>query len=532
MQTESITQPKAIPVRDGIVVLSGFKITVRTDRGHLFLSDGVGRQRRQIRLAKATAKLKRLVVLGHTGSITFEALRWLHDVGAAFIHIDADGKLVTASAPVRLDDAKLRRAQATALFTEAGIATTAFLLGRKIEGQARVLEAQGLEHSEAHQKVQRALQMLEGAKTQEALYAESYAAAAYWEAFASLPLSFVKADRDKIPEHWKTFGSRSSPLTLSPRNSVNPAQSIINYTYALLESATRIALLTYGLDIGVAVFHRDQRNRASLAADVMEAIRPEADAYVLRLLQTTTLRKRDFYETREGVCRLLPPLTHAIAGVLPQFSRSVAPIVEQVSRLFLKGALEDGVIRSIRDRSSDRRLPSLLSQQFRSVGRQRLKQKLPAPKVGSWCRSCGDELRSRNRSNCDRCLRDQQREAFSDGSGVTALAKLRAVGKDPAHGGKAARVRATKRKDVARAIAAWVDDDVTAAIDYDRDILVHLASYSLGAIGAAIHVSPRYAALIRAGKAIPHRRHWAILAALAAKKVEESRGRTLPKTLA
>jgi len=51
--------------------------------------------------------------------------------------------------------------------------------------------------------------------------------------------------------------------------------------------------------------------------------------------------------------------------------------------------------------------------------------------------------------------------------------------------------------DVAREIVAWVDDGSMAAIDYDRDILAHLAPHSLGAIGAAIQVSPRYASLIR-----------------------------------
>ena len=51
-------------------------------------------ERREGLLSRATAKLKRVVVLGHTGLITLEALRWIHDVGAAFVHIDADGTVI------------------------------------------------------------------------------------------------------------------------------------------------------------------------------------------------------------------------------------------------------------------------------------------------------------------------------------------------------------------------------------------------------------------------------------------------------
>ena len=49
-----------------------------------------GRHRRTERLNRATSGLKRLVVIGHTGFVTLEALRWIRDVGAAFVQIDRD----------------------------------------------------------------------------------------------------------------------------------------------------------------------------------------------------------------------------------------------------------------------------------------------------------------------------------------------------------------------------------------------------------------------------------------------------------
>jgi hypothetical protein len=70
---------------------------------------------------------------------------------------------------------------------------------------------------------------------------------------------------------------------------------------------------------------------------------------------------------------------------------------------------------------------------------------------------------------------------------------------------------------IKRAFLALPNFVILSAIDYDRDILAHLASYSLGAIGAAIRVSPRYASVIRAGEVRPHRRHWAALQGLVAR---------------
>src|SRR5262245_47772180 len=95
--TVSSAAARLAPSKHGVLVLSGYGLSIHVDRGHLLVSDGIGAERRQGRLARATCKLKRLVVLGHTGHVTLEALRWLHDIGAAFVQIDRDGELILAS---------------------------------------------------------------------------------------------------------------------------------------------------------------------------------------------------------------------------------------------------------------------------------------------------------------------------------------------------------------------------------------------------------------------------------------------------
>ena len=101
------------------------------------------------------------------------------------------------------------------------------------------------------------------------------------------------ARRDRVRDHWRTFGLRRSPLTLGPRNAANPLNAILNYFYTLLEVETRIALITRGLDPGLALLDADEGNRQSLAADVLEPARPHVDAFVLNLVRIRTFSAKD-----------------------------------------------------------------------------------------------------------------------------------------------------------------------------------------------------------------------------------------------
>src|SRR5580692_4523893 len=159
MHQKTTTQPGAVPIRSGIVTLSGYGIKVAVDRRHLAVSDGIGRQRRTGRFAKATSRIKRLVVIAQTGFVTLEALRWLHDTKAAFIQLDHDASILTASIG-GLDDARLRRAQALVANTEHRLPIAHELLEAKLKGQLAVLDSFGLAGGRA---VREALALLDRA---------------------------------------------------------------------------------------------------------------------------------------------------------------------------------------------------------------------------------------------------------------------------------------------------------------------------------------------------------------------------------
>jgi hypothetical protein len=107
-------QTKITPAaKRALVVAHGYGLRIHVQRRHLIVEDGFGRQRRTRRYHR-TQRLQRLVIIGRSGYVTLDALRFLHDTGAAFVHVDANGELIACSAAGGPDLAGLRRAQALA----------------------------------------------------------------------------------------------------------------------------------------------------------------------------------------------------------------------------------------------------------------------------------------------------------------------------------------------------------------------------------------------------------------------------------
>ena len=123
----------------GIVVAHGYGLRVRVENRHLIIEDGFGRQRRTRRFHR-TDRLRRLVLIGRYGYVTLDALRWLHDTGAALVHVDASGELIAASVADGADLAGLRRAQALAADGPAGLEVARHVLSEKVSGQRPVLD--------------------------------------------------------------------------------------------------------------------------------------------------------------------------------------------------------------------------------------------------------------------------------------------------------------------------------------------------------------------------------------------------------
>jgi CRISPR-associated protein Cas1 len=239
-----------ITPRQGVITLFGYGIRLQVERGHLILEDGIGPDRRYARLPRVGPNLKRLVLIGSDGMITLAALRWLADQDASFVMLDRGGSVLAITGPVGPSDARLRRSQSLAHQSGTAVEIARGLISQKLVGQEK-LARDALRNSAAAQTIASFRCLLKSANSiQEIRQIESQAAQAYWSTWRTLPVNFPTADLRRVPEHWRTFGTRKSPITGSPRLAVNPANAMLNYMYALLESEARLAAASLGLDPG------------------------------------------------------------------------------------------------------------------------------------------------------------------------------------------------------------------------------------------------------------------------------------------
>ena len=107
--------------------------------------------------------------------------------------------------------------------------------------------------------------------------------------------------------------------------------------------------------------HADLKARDSLVCDLMEAVRAKVDDYVLNFLEQHAFKKNDFFETREGVCRLMPSISLDLARTGQSWSTVLGPVAEFVAKTLMQET------------------PTLLTESNRSARRTRYRSRHAQP---------------------------------------------------------------------------------------------------------------------------------------------------------
>jgi len=481
--------------KSGVLALSGFGIKVRMQCGHLEIEDGIGPDRRKIRLARVGHGLKRLVIVGSDGFISLAALQWLADQDASFAMLNPDGTVLATTGPVRPSESKLRRAQALAHSSGAALRISRELIVRKLSGQEDVARNTLLDTRTADLIASFRAELPSADSISSVRLIEAQAARVYWQAWSTLPINFPKSDLSRTPLHWLSFVARVSPLTGSPRLAANPPNAILNYLYSLLESEARLGAATLGLDPGLGVLHVDTSARDSLACDLMEPCRAAVDAYLLDWITRQPLRREWFVEQRDGNCRLTSLFAAQLCETAPIWRKLVAPIAEWVARAFW-----------LTIRKPDAPVATRLTQNNKRVAKGAPTQ-APISRIPhreNICAGCGKPIR-RSSTHCPDC------SLKNSTASLIAGARLgRVIGHTPE--AEAMRRESKRRHDLARQswspsnYPTWLTDDF-----YAKEIQPRLKGSTLSKIALALGVSIPYASDIRKGKRRPHPRHWRIL---------------------
>ena len=484
--------------KGGVLTIHGFGVRVRMQSGHLEIEDGVADERRTVRLARVGHGLRRLVCISEDGFFTLDALKWLADQRASLIMLDRSGKVSLVTGPTASSDARLRRAQALAQQSGAALEIMRELMRAKLDGQQQLVRSKFANATVADiiARLEESLSTAENLDT--IARVEAQAASAYWSTWSELPISFPRQDIGRVPEHWRTFGTRKSLITGSPRLATNPPNAILNYCYALLESETRLAATAVGLDPGIGMLHVDTPARDSLACDIMEPIRPSVDAWLLDWIMREPFRRSDFFEERNGNCRLLRTLTAKLSETMSVWGKLVAPWAEYVAHTLWH-----------RTRTSERSsIPTRLTQRHRREAKGGLSSLMVVtPKPNRVCRGCGKSIRA-GRSDCGKCAIE---------GATKRLGEAARIGRIAAHTPEALAKEARSQRQHAKARSSWASSSQPSWLTpetYSEKIEPLLSQVSTSAIASRIGVSRWYAGRIRHGYR-PHPRHWQALAWLA-----------------
>jgi hypothetical protein len=338
-------------------------------------------------------------------------------------------------------------------------------------------------------------------------FIEAHAAIAYWRAWKGVRPTFVTRDRDAVPAHWTRFTQRVSLLTGTPRVATDPICATLNYLYSILEAESRIALSTLGLDAGIGILHTDQPARDSLALDLMEAVRPAVDAYVLDLLAERSFSSRDVQETQAGQCRLLPRLARELAQTASTWATHVAPHAELVANRLARAS---GLPRPATSLTGSVRRAA----QPAHVRKTGASTKAPR-RPHAICADCGHAVSNGN-TRCIDCHTETNETRLRE-MASTEAARRRHTGDHPQHRAEVRAKMADRQREhwQARKDSGEVGGWTGHPSEFRRLILPKLAAARPSDLARATGLSPGYCALIRDGKRVPHVRHWAALRLIA-----------------
>ena len=134
----------------------------------------------------------------------------------------------------------------------------------------------------AEQEIARLQMQAARADAQGLLGLEGSAARAYFGVYQRL-----------VPASLGFAGRRKRPAP-------DPVNALLSLTYSMLTSECSRALQRAGLDPAYGVYHRVDYGRPSLACDLVELVRPQADHFVWRLLARQELREHHFTRQLEA----------------------------------------------------------------------------------------------------------------------------------------------------------------------------------------------------------------------------------------
>jgi CRISPR-associated protein Cas1 len=309
------------------LILCGHGVSLRIDGGALVIREGRThhpQHPKTWRFFKGDLALPpRIILLGGSGSISFEVLDWLAAQSLSLIRLSLDGSQVSlfGGGGYAADTGKVMWQETTRTDPKRRLEFSTGLIRAKLANSILTLDGSlppSKMRDAARRKAEQSIAKIDRdppADLTALRLMEATNASAYFSAWRALQLRWIGVGRKPIPDDWRTYTSRTSLANngkLLNVNASHPVNAILNLCYAVLEANLKLKVIADGYDPTLGVMHHGRRGKAAFVFDLMEPERPKMDAAVLDFLAANPLAASDFVIRSDGVVRLAPALAGCI----------------------------------------------------------------------------------------------------------------------------------------------------------------------------------------------------------------------------
>ena len=300
------------------LLISGFGTSINVDKRKLIITNKL----KDTRLEFFPHKINHdsIIIDGHTGNITFEAMRWLMKHNINLTLLNWNGQLLANVMSEQPKSGKLRVKQ----YQKYLDSTNRFKIALKIV-QTKVNNSLNLldELSKFYKSIDIVsvrkstekedlflLNIMKNSEKQDVsksikqlMTYEGRIAVIYLE-------NITKIFNQLYPEF--NFTGRKNKSNSRNYNASDEINALLNYGYAILESEIRKTINSVGLDYSVGFLHEISKSRTPLVYDIQELFRWIIDISVIQLLEEKKIKKSDFIITENYHTRLGEDVTKSL----------------------------------------------------------------------------------------------------------------------------------------------------------------------------------------------------------------------------
>ena len=275
------------------LILSGFGISIDVDKAHLTIKQ----KDSAIEFEPHRIPYDSIIIDGHHGSVSFEAMRWLSKHDVSLILLNWNGNLLSVTQPQETLNADLKIKQyENYLNPESRLYIAGQIVRQKVKSSLSLINGLLKFYDIDLNTINREMQRVDYDNINCLMTYEGRIASAYWtelsKIFNQLASDFNFQSRKNLSYSWNM-------------NASDPVNALLNYGYAILESMVRKDINAMGLDASIGYLHEIAPSKHPLVYDLQELFRYVIDYSVIELLETK-LKKSDFITTENYHIRLRP----------------------------------------------------------------------------------------------------------------------------------------------------------------------------------------------------------------------------------